>query len=177
MSPEQILPWLLVAQGVVGGTDTLLNHELVERLPHRAEAHSELGWHALREAIYGALFIGLAGFAWHGAAAWVVAGLLAIEVLDTMADEYIENRIRVLPQNERLMHVFLVLNLGLIIACLVPILLEWHGHATAVERQSYGVLAWVVTVLGLASLVWSARDALAWRRLTRVVRAHGQAAR
>ena len=34
------LPWLLLLQGVLAGVDTLLNHELIARLPQRpAGAH------------------------------------------------------------------------------------------------------------------------------------------
>ena len=44
------IPVLLLAQGVMGGIDTLLNHELVERLPRRTSAGRELGWHALRSS-------------------------------------------------------------------------------------------------------------------------------
>src|SRR4051812_16163838 len=101
---ESLLPWLLLAQGVVGGADTLLNHELIARLPRRPEARAEIGLHALREAIYATLFIGLACFAWHGAAAALIAALLGAEILVTSSDEFLENRSRLLPQNERVMH-------------------------------------------------------------------------
>ena len=37
----------------------------------------------------------------------------------TATDEFIENRIRVLPQNERVLHVLLTLNFGAIIALLI----------------------------------------------------------
>lgn len=69
MPPEIILPALLVLQGIVGGVDTLINHEIIERLPHRVEARNEIGLHWVRETIYACLFGGLAWFEFHGAAA------------------------------------------------------------------------------------------------------------
>ena len=51
---------LLALQGVLGGVDTVLNHELIVKLPRRAEARGEIGLHSIREAIYACLFGGLA---------------------------------------------------------------------------------------------------------------------
>ena len=70
-----------------------------------------------------------------------------------------------LPQNERVLHVFLTLNLGLVIAVLVPLLLDWGSRPTALVTQSYGLLSWVLTLLALAAGAWSLRDLFAWRRL------------
>jgi hypothetical protein len=67
--PELILVILLAAQGVLGGIDTLVNHEWLAKLPQRHEAQGEIGLHALREANYAILFGGLAWLSWHGAAA------------------------------------------------------------------------------------------------------------
>jgi hypothetical protein len=156
---------LLLAQAAVGGADTLLNHELVARLPHRPEARREIGLHAVREAIYGTLFLGLAFFAWQGAFAWAIAGLLAAEIVVTTTDEWIENRTRLLPQNERVLHVLLTLNLGLIIAVLLPRLLDWSSQATRLVRLEAGWAAWLLAAFGAASFAWCVRDALAWRRL------------
>ena len=119
----------------------------------------------MREAIYATLFIGLALFEWRGAAAWLIAGLLAAECLVTGTDELIENRIRKLPDNERVMHVFLTLNLGAIIAVLVPRLADWSRAPTGWERVSGGPASWALVAFGLASAAWSVRDALAAVRL------------
>ena len=156
---------LLVAQGVMGGVDTLLNHELIARLPQRPEARTEIGLHVVREAIWASLFAGLAWFAWHGAAAAVIAVLLAVEIAITACDEFVENRIRVLPQNERVLHVFLTLNVGALIALLVPLLLAWGREPTALVVQNRGALSWILSLLALAAGAWSLRDFFAWRRL------------
>ena len=162
---EVLLPWLLLSQAVVGGADTLVNHELVARLPRRPESRRELVLHAMRESIYGALFIGLALFAWHGAAAWIIAALLLAEVLVTAGDELLENRTRKLPDNERVMHVFLTINLGLIIALMVPVLAAWSREPAGWERVDRGMPGWILVALGAASAGWSLRDALAVHRL------------
>jgi len=160
-----ILPYLLVAHGVMGGIDTLLNHELIEHLPRRAEARREIGLHSIREAIYAALFAGLGWFEWHGALALVIAALVVTEITVTCVDEWTENRIRVLPQNERILHVFLTLNMGAIIALLVPTLILWHAGATALVMHERGWLSWVLLALGASAAAWSVRDCIAWRRL------------
>ena len=160
-----LLPGLLVAQGVMAGVDTLLNHELIARLPQRPEARTEIGLHVLRELIWTALFAGLAWFAWHGAAAALIALLLAAEILVTACDELVENRIRVLPQNERLLHVFLTLNLGVIVALLLPLLWDWGRQPTALVARDYGVFSWLLTLLALPAAFWALRDFIAWRRL------------
>jgi hypothetical protein len=162
---ESLLAVLLVAQGVMGGVDTLLNHELIARLPQRPEARTEIGLHVAREAIWGFLFLGLAWLAWHGALALVIAAVILAEIAITAVDEFVENRSRVLPQNERVLHVFLTLNLGLIVALLVPVLLAWGKAPTALVWQSRGVPSWLLTLLALCAATWSLRDFLAWRRL------------
>ncbi|MEA3193618.1 MAG: hypothetical protein QOD26_1951 [Betaproteobacteria bacterium] len=164
---EWVLPALLAAQGVMGGVDTLLNHEWLEKLPQRPQARGEIGLHAIREAIYAALFGGLAWFAWHGALAGLVAALLLGEMINTACDESVENRIRVLPQNERVLHVFLTLNLGAIVALSVPVLSEWATAPTGFSPRNFGLLSWLLTAFAALGVFWSARDCLAWRRLGR----------
>jgi hypothetical protein len=163
--PEIIVPILLAVQGVLGAVDTLINHELIERLPQRRDARTEVGLHSLRELNYAILFAGLAWFEWHGAMAAVISGLLLAEVAITAIDEYVENHIRVLPHNERVLHVFLTLNLGFIIAASVPTLLGWASQPTGLAPANYSWLSWILSALALTGLAWSIRDLLAWRRL------------
>jgi hypothetical protein len=165
-----VTAWLLgilLAQGALGAFDTLYNHEHVERLRHRPQARPELVLHAIRESIYAALFLGLAWFAWQGAAALAIGALVAAEVAITALDEAVENRSRVLPQNERVLHVFLTLNLGLIVAALVPVLGDWAARPTGIVFESHGLPSIALTALGLASATWSALDGFASRRLSR----------
>jgi hypothetical protein len=158
------LPALLVLQGLMGAIDTLVNHELIERLPYRREARSELALHAARESVYAALFLGLGWFAWQGALAAVIGILLAAEVSITVSDELTENRIRVLPQNERALHVFLTLNFGAIIALAVPTLVDWSANPTELAPAHHGWMSWALTLFGVSSAGWAARDLTASRR-------------
>ena len=164
---EVLLPALLAVQGLLGGIDTVLNHELIEKLPRRREARGEIGLHSIREAIYATLFGGLAWLAWHGAWAWLLAALLLGEVINTACDEWVENRIRVLPQNERVLHVFLTLNLGAIIVVLVPTIGEWAAAPTGFSPRNHGALSWLLTAFAALGVFWSLRDFIAWRRLGR----------
>lgn len=162
---EVVLPALLVLQGIMGAVDTLLNHEFLEGLPHRRTARSELRLHAMREALYAGLFLGFAWFAWHGALAPVLGILLAAEAVVMLSDEVLENRMRVLPQNERALHVLLTVNFGAIAALLVPILLEWSARPTAVAPAHHGWASWALTALAIPAVAWAVRDGLAVRRL------------
>ncbi len=167
MSTEILLPTLLLMQGVIGGIDTLLNHEIIARLPHRIEARTEIGIHALREAVYGLLFLAVGWLAWHGGYAAFIGVLLVLVILIDAIDELIENRTRVLPQNERMLHFFLILNLGCITLVLVPTLRDWSSQAGALTPVDHGLLSWGLSALALAAISWSIRDFLAWRRLHR----------
>lgn len=158
-----LLPWLLAAQGLMGAFDTLVNHELIERLPRRVEARREIGLHSIREALYAAIFVGLGWSEWHGALALVVTAVVVAEIAVDAVDEWTENRIRVLPQNERVLHFFLVLNLGAIALCLIST--GWHAQASALLMRDYGWLSWVLLFFGVSSAAWSVRDFIAWRRL------------
>jgi AcrR family transcriptional regulator len=160
-----LLPVLLVAQGVMAGIDTVLNHEIIAKLPKRPDARREIGLHVIREAIWAVIFTGLAWFALHGAWAALLCMVLVGEVIVTACDEFVENRTRVLPQNERVLHVFLTLNLGVLIVLLAPQLAAWFAQPTALVAQSHGVASWAVTPFALAAVVWAVRDFLAWRRL------------
>jgi hypothetical protein len=160
-----VLLYLLAAHGFMGAIDTLLNHELLERLPQRAEARREIGLHSIREALYAVIFIGLGWFEWHGALALVMAELLVAEIGVDAVDEWTENHIRVLPQNERVLHMALAMNLGAITLLFASILIVWHAQPTALVRHDDDWLSWVLLLFGVASAAWSTRDFFAWRRL------------
>jgi hypothetical protein len=165
VTQDAYLPALLVVQGLMGGVDTLVNHELIERLPQRLGARTEIGLHSIREAIYAGLFASLACFAWHGAASAVIGGLLVAEISIDAYDEFIENRTRVLPQAERVLHFLLILNLGVLSAVIVPTLLGWAYLPTGLMPSGHGWLSWVLSALAIASAAWAVRDLLAWRNL------------
>lgn len=158
---------LLIVQGVLGGIDTLINHELIARLPHHVEARTELGLHSMREAIYGLWFCGFAWLVWHGAWVVLIVALLIAQMIVDASDEFVENRTRTLPQNERVLHFFIVLNFGLIAAILIIMLIDWAFEPTRLELASHGALSWILSMLSVAAFAWAVRDLLAWRRLGR----------
>lgn len=172
MTTDTLLPALLIAQGLIGGIDTLFNHEWIVRLPHRVEARTEIGIHVLREATYGMLFAALAWLIWNGAWAAVIGVLLIAAIAIDAWDEFVENRTRVLPQNERLLHFLLILNLGFITIVLVPTLIGWSSNRTGIETADHGILSWILSALSVAAIGWSIRDFLAWLVLRRKSRGH-----
>ena len=146
----------------------LVNHELIARLPHLPEARTEIGIHVLREATYSILFLAIAWFAWHGAwAIFIAAVFLATLIIDAI-DEFVENRTRILPQNERLLHFTLILNLGVIAVVMLPVLLFWHAQPDQVVLVDHGVLRWLLSALGMAALGWALPAFIAWRNLGRM---------
>ena len=175
MQFNNLLPVLLAVQGLIGAIDTLVNHELIVHLPHRPEAKREVGIHVLREAAYGLLFGAIAWISWHGAWAVLTGATLFFILAIDATDEFVENRIRVLPQNERLLHFALILNLGFITVVFLPVLADWHAQPTALLFVDHGMLSWALSALALAAFMWSIRDLLAWRKLDRRDARQGQA--
>lgn len=88
---------LITIQALMGGFDNLWHHEITERLPARRSAANELALHALRELLYGFVFFAIAWYRWQGAWAILIGGVLALEVLVTLADFVVEDRTRHLP--------------------------------------------------------------------------------
>ena len=72
-----------------------------------------------------------------------------------------------LPQNERVLHVFLTLNLGAIVALSVPLIAEWSAAPSGFSPRNYGFVSWLLSVFAALGVFWSLRDLLAWRRLGR----------
>lgn len=159
---------LLTVQAVLGAFDNLWHHELQARLPQRTSARRELGLHTLREAIYGVIFIGLAWWQWQGVFAVLLAGLLAIEVVITLADFLEEDRSRTLPPFERVLHTVLTISYGLFLALMAPLLWGWVQAPVGLMRVDHGAWAPLLTLYGIGVLAWSLRDLIAWRRLGRV---------
>src|ERR1700730_9724533 len=109
---------LITAQALLGGFDNLWHHEITERLPAKRAAAGELSLHSARELLYSFVFIGLAWFRWQGAWAALLAAVLVIEVVITLADFVVEDRTRRLPALERVLHTILAVNFGAVIAVL-----------------------------------------------------------
>jgi uncharacterized protein (TIGR01777 family) len=159
-----ILFTLLSFQALLGAFDNLWHHELQAALPQRAGARRELALHAAREAIYAVIFIGLAWGEWHGLWAALLATLLVVELLITVADFLEEDRTRRLPPLERTLHTVLSISYGLLLGLLAPLLLQWWREPTALVATGHGAMSWWLTFYGVGVAAWSLRNALAaWR--------------
>jgi uncharacterized protein len=157
---------LITLQALLGGIDNLWHHEITERLPARRAAAGELSLHSLREFLYAFIFLGLAWFRWQGHWAYVIASVLALEILVTLADFVIEDKTRHLPAFERILHTVLAINYGAVLAVLVPILVAWSKLPPGVPRTSH-VFSWPFTVFGVGLVAWSLRNAVAVLSLRR----------
>lgn len=162
-----IIDAVLIFQALLGAFDNLWHHEWAARLPRQRGARRELALHAGREALYGALFLGLGWWAWHGAWAALVAAVLAVEVVITMADFLEEDRTRTLPPFERWLHTVLTVSYGLFIGLLGPLLVQWWQQPTALAPAGRGAVSWLFTAFAVAVWAWSLRNALAAWRLGR----------
>ena len=156
---------LLAVQIVLGVFDNLWHHEITERLPSRRSARGELALHAVRELLYGAIFLGLAWYAWHGAWAAVLGLALVVELVVTIADFLVEDRTRRLPPLERALHTVLAVNAGALLAVLAPVLGGWLGEPTALEPVHHGAWSWLLSAAALGVTAWGVRNVLAVARL------------
>jgi uncharacterized protein (TIGR01777 family) len=162
-----LLLWLFALQGAMGAFDTLYHHELTERLTWRPSAAPELRIHALRNLIYGVVFLTLACLEWRGTMAIVLAALLVVEIAITLWDFVIEDRTRRLPASERITHTLLAVGYGVILALFAPVLVDWAQQPSGLAFVDRGWLAWVMGLFATGAFAWGLRDFARSRRLTR----------
>ncbi|MFP5392817.1 MAG: hypothetical protein ACLGI6_14915 [Gammaproteobacteria bacterium] len=160
-------PWVaaLIAHGLLGGADIILNHELIAHLPRQVAARRELRLHSLRELAFALIFAGLAWYEWHGALAFVIIALFVSELWISTVDTVLELDTRRLPVTERILHVLMFVNLGVVMALLGRDMVGWIAQPTALVPARTGALAWVLSAQALLALGWCIRDALSYRRL------------
>jgi uncharacterized protein (TIGR01777 family) len=159
---------LFAIQITLGALDNLWHHELTARLPQRASARLELSLHAAREATYGVVFFGLAWFQWHGLLALLLAALMVVEIVVTLADFVEEDRTRRLPAFERVLHTLLAVGVGAILTVMAPLLLAWARYPSALQFVNYGIASIALTICAFGVTAWSIRNVVAVRRMTRV---------
>jgi hypothetical protein len=150
----------LIAHGVIGGADVIVNHELIAKIPAQPNAGPEQRLHSARELVFATIFFALAWFEWHGLAALAIAALLLAEMTISTIDTVLEFDTRLLPVSERIAHVLLFVNFGIVLALLGQTLLRWMQQPTGVAAADHGIASWVLSLLALASLAWSVRDGL-----------------
>jgi hypothetical protein len=171
MSPVEIadlanplLLALIAAQIAMGGFDTVVHHELTERLAWKSNAGHELRLHALRNAFYGLLF-GL--FGWLQPKGWLAVALILVliaEIVITLWDFVEEDRTRKLPPTERVLHTLLAINYGAILALALPALWAWAGDATRLVPVDYGLGSWIMTIASAGCIGFALRDRATSRR-------------
>ncbi|HEX8352052.1 MAG TPA: hypothetical protein VF611_03955 [Pyrinomonadaceae bacterium] len=160
--------WLLTIQGAIGAFDTIYYHEWRARLPALPGARPELRLHAARALIYAVLFAALARFEWRGAWAYVLAALLAAEVLITLRDFVVEDGVRAplggVFAGERVTHAVMAIIYGAMLAHLLPALDAWRQAPTALAPHAEPVpseLTWLLTLMAVGVAASGARDAYA----------------
>lgn len=152
---------LMAAQGLLGAFDTLYHHELTEALPARRTARLELSIHAVRALLYSVLFIGLAGWEFHGLWTWFLMAVFAIEIVLTLWDFVVEDRTRLLPATERVTHTVLAINGGAFIALLALSAPAWLAMPTALVWHPHGWLSAFLAAAGVGVGLSGIRDGYA----------------
>ena len=160
--------WLLAVQGAIGAFDTVYYHEWRARLPALPGARPELRLHAVRALIYGVVFAGLPRFEWRGAWAYALGALLGAEILITLRDFVVEDRVRKslggVFAGERVTHAVMAIIYGAMLANLLPALEAWRREPTALAPHAVTVppgLLWLLTLMSLGVAASGARDAYA----------------
>ncbi|HEX9810777.1 MAG TPA: TIGR01777 family oxidoreductase [Burkholderiales bacterium] len=167
MNTLNIVLNLLVIQGVLGAFDTIYHHELRAALPQQPGAGLELRIHAIRSVLYGVVFAGLAWFAWGGVWLVVLGIIVLIEVVLTLWDFLVEDRTRLLPQSERVLHTVLAINSGAAFGLLCLHAPIWWALPTGLHPVFQGWQSVVLSVFAIGVAASGVRDAFANRALGR----------
>ena len=147
--------WLLAVQGALGALDTLYYHEWRARLPAGgAQTRPELLLHAVRDMVYAVLFGLLPRYRGQGAWAWALGTLVAFEIVITLVDFRIEDRVRA-PQGgtfpgERTTHTIMAILYGAFLGTGVPLLVADASAPTGWAPAA--VPAALVTAMTLLSI-------------------------
>jgi hypothetical protein len=158
--------WLLAAQGTLGAFDTVYYHEWRARLPALGRAaRAELALHAARDLIYAIVFATLPRVEWRGAWAAVFTALLVAEIVITLKDFVVEDRVRrslggVYP-GERVTHALMGILYGAVLAQLIPTFWTWWNEPTSLAARVEPVpqtLLWLLTLMAVGVALSGARD-------------------
>ena len=159
------------AQVVMGATDTVVHHEGTERLAWRPSQATELRLHGVRNLAYAVLFGALGWCNPQGFWALALLALLAGEVFITLWDFVEEDRTRKLPASERVLHTLLTLNYGVLLALLIPWLLDEAAEPTELLPAFHGWISWVCTLAAVGVVLCGVRDLAAAARCFRLISA------
>lgn len=154
----EIVIYILIFQGLLGGYDVLWNHEWKEKLPTKPTASLEQKIHGVRELFYAVVFLGLAWLSWNGIWSWILFGIIVVEIALTAWDFVTEDKTRTLSPTERVTHLVLSMTGGAYVALLIPVLIEWSRLPSELVMLDYGVRSWVLSVFGIGVFLWGVRD-------------------
>ena len=149
---------LIIAQALLGAFDTLYHHELRAALPQQPSAALELKIHAGRSFVYGLLFVGLAWLAWGGVWLLLLAAMLFTEVVLTLWDFLVEDRSRILPPAERVLHTIMALNGGAAFAFLCLFAPIWWRLPNRLQFTTHGWQTIVLSVFAVGVVASALRD-------------------
>jgi uncharacterized protein (TIGR01777 family) len=158
---------LMIAQAILGAFDTLYHHELRAALPQQPSAALELQIHAGRSFVYALVFAGLAWLAWGGVWLLPLAAMLLTEVVLTLWDFLVEDRSRILPPAERVLHTIMALNGGAAFALLCLFAPIWWRLPSRLQFITHGWQSIVLSVFTTGVVVSAVRDASAGSALHR----------
>ena len=167
MNTLLLVLYLMIGQSLLGAFDTLYHHELRAALPRQTSAALELQIHAGRSFVYGVLFIGLAWLAWGGVWLLLLAAMLLTEVILTLWDFLVEDRSRILPPAERVLHSIMALNGGAAFALLCLFAPIWWRLPSRLQFTSHGWQSIVLSVFAAGVVASAVRDARAGFSLKR----------
>ncbi len=168
---------LLLVQGCLGALDTLVYHELIYRLPaHARTTRDELLLHAARDLVYGVLFLTLPFVHWQGVWAWVLGALLLTEVVITLVDFVVEDRVRAphggVAAGEGVMHAVMAILYGAFLANFFPVLIADANASTGFKALEVDppISGWLFVGMGVGVWASGLRDYIAVRRALAVTR-------
>ncbi len=154
---------LLVAQGVMGAYDTIYHHELRCALPQRHNGAAELRLHAARAVLYGLVFFGFAWLEWGGLWLLPLWFVIGIEVLLTLRDFVVEDRTRLLPGSERVLHTLLAINGGVVFGLFAWHSRTWWALPDELRWVDHGWRSVALTFFAVGVVLSGIRDAFACR--------------
>ncbi len=156
---------LMMIQGTLGAIDTVYYHEYIYDLPGNAnQARPELKLHALRDFLYGGLYLSLPFLTWQGIFAYALGGVFLLEIVITLVDFAIEDQVRApwggVAKGERTMHTIIALMYGAFLALIFPYLKTWadlptgfQPHGLAIDWQKM-----IFPIMGLVAIGSGVRD-------------------
>lgn len=169
MNTHLIALELMAFQGLLGAFDTIYHHELTEALPGRTTARRELTIHSARAVLYSLLFVGLSAWEWYGLWTVLLILIIGVEIVLTLWDFVIEDKTRLLPASERVIHTILAINGGAFIALLALDFPEWLGQATDLQLNEQGALSVFLILCGVGVGLSGIRDGFAAFRIGREI--------